>query len=358
MKELLRDNIANLTPYSSARTEFTGTASVFLDANEHYQNFVEQAGANRYPDPRATLLRKKIEEVLALPFENTVVGSGSDEVIDNLIRATCTPGKDSILLLGPTYGAYRVFADINDVRVDEVPLLPSFEIDLPALRAFLTEEKQRRREGRLKIIFLCSPNNPTGNSYSLEIMKEILSLFDGLLVVDEAYIDFSDHESAVSLLSEYERLVVLRTLSKAWGLASARVGIGIARAELIEVINHIKYPYNLGTPAQALAVKALDNAAAVYSSIAVIKEERSRLTERLAELGCVTEVYPSDANFLLLKVDNANRLYSFLAQSGTVIRNRTNERLLENCVRITIGSSEENDALLEGFSEYMRKYYA
>lgn len=358
MNELLRKNIVNLKPYSSARTEFTGKADVYLDANEHYRDFVEMKDANRYPDPKATVLRKKIEEVLGLPFEHTVLGSGSDELIDNLIRAVCTPGKDSILILPPTYGAYRVFADINDVKVEELPLLPSFEIDLPALKRFLAKERNERREGRLKLLFLCSPNNPTGNSYSLETIEAVLTMFDGLVVLDEAYYDFSEGESGVSLLSKYDHLVVLRTLSKAWGLASARVGIAVGSRELIEVINKIKYPYNLGTPSQALALRALENAEAVKRSLDEIKRERSRLSGALAAFGCVRIVYPSDANFLLLKVDDATRLYTFLTENGTIIRNRTKERGLENCVRITVGSQAENDILLEGFEAYMRKYYA
>lgn len=358
IQTLLRENIANLKPYSSARNEFTGVASVYLDANEHYRDFVDTPEANRYPDPRATILRRKIEEVLGLPFEHTVLGSGSDEVIDNLIRATCTPGKDSILILPPTYGAYKVFADINDVKVSEVPLLPSFAIDFPALEQFLTSEKNSRGEGRLKLLFLCSPNNPTGNSYSLEEIETVLNLFDGLVVVDEAYYDFSEKESAVSLLSKYEYLVVLRTLSKAWGLASARVGIGVGCIDLVEVINKIKYPYNLGSPAQNLALKALGNAEAVRQSLEEVTEERERLSKSFSEFEFVYEVYPSDANFLLLRVDDANRLYTFLTQSGTIIRNRTRERGLENCVRITVGSKDENDSLLLGFEAYMRNYYA
>ncbi|NLK13686.1 MAG: histidinol-phosphate transaminase [Spirochaetales bacterium] len=358
MKELLRKNIATLKPYSSARTEFTGTASVYLDANEHYRDFVGMADANRYPDPRAAVLRRKLEEVLGLPFEHTVLGSGSDELIDNLIRAVCTPGKDSILILPPTYGAYKVFADINDVKVHEVPLLPSFEIDFPALDQFLSKERNERSEGRLKLLFLCSPNNPTGNSYSLETIEKILKIFDGLVVLDEAYYDFSEGESGVSLLSKYDHLVVLRTLSKAWGLASARVGIAVGSREMVEVINKIKYPYNLGTPSQALALKALENADSVKRSLDEIKKERSRLSKALSTFGCVENVYPSDANFLLLKVDDATRLYTFLTENGTIIRNRTKEKGLENCVRITVGSRNENDILLEGFEAYMRKYYA
>jgi histidinol-phosphate aminotransferase len=350
MKSLIRENIARLKPYSSARNEFTGVADVYLDANENWRTFVSMEGANRYPDPQARLLRQGIEEVLGLPCERTVIGSGSDELIDNLIRCFCEPRQDSILIFDPTYGAYRVFADINDVRVDRVALTPSFEIDFEALQRFLTARKSE--EGRAKLLFLCSPNNPTANAYTLEEIERICSLFDGIVVVDEAYYDFSEKPSAVTLLDRFERLVVLRTLSKCWGLASARVGIAVASEEIVALIASMKYPYNVGGPSQTLALEALSHSEEVEQTLRVIKEERARLVEELSVLRCVEHVYPSDANFLLIKVDDAQAIYRFLTERGIIVRNRSGELHCQNCLRITVGSAEENERLRVALKEY------
>ena len=352
MRELLRDNIANLIPYSCARNDFTGEAEVYLDANENYQDFVQKKDANRYPDPLASEVRKAIERQLGLPFHNTILGNGSDELIDNLFRCFCNPGKDSALIMAPTYGAYKVFADINAVQVHSVNLNPSFQIDFEALSSFLSAEKNNRREGRLKLLFICSPNNPSGNAFSLDAVKRVCELFDGITVVDEAYYDFSDKQSAVSLLSQYPNLVVLRTLSKCWALASARVGIAIASEEIIAVFRSMKYPYNLGTPAQELALKALEAKESVMQGLEMIKEERSRLKVELEKIPCVTTVFPSDANFFLVRVTDAQKLYHYLAHKGIIVRNRSTQVHCENCLRITIGSKEENAILLEALALY------
>lgn len=352
MENLIRANIANLTPYSSARNEFTGEAEVYLDANENWQGFVSLEGANRYPDPQATAVREKIETVLGLPFAHTVIGSGSDELIDNLIRIFCEPRADSILVMNPTYGAYRVFADVNDVAVHSVDLTEEFQIDLAALTRFLEDERASREGGRLKIIFICSPNNPTANAFGLETIERICTLFDGIVVVDEAYQDFSSAESATALLSRFERLVVLRTLSKCWGLASARVGIAVSSARIISLITRMKYPYNVGGPSQALALEALSRAEDVAEGRRAIIEERERMREALSNIACIQRVFPSDANFLLVRVTDAQSLYRFLAGRGIIIRDRSSQTHCAGCLRFTVGSREENERLLAALKEY------
>lgn len=353
MRELLRENIATLKPYSCARNDFTGEADVYLDANENWQDFVGKVDANRYPDPLASQVRKALDEVLGLPFAKTLIGNGSDELIDNLFRCFCRPGKDSVLLMPPTYGAYRVFADINDIKVQTAPLKSDFQLDLPALTSFLMQEKKTRTaDSRLKLLFVCSPNNPSGNAFPLSEVKTICSLFDGIVVVDEAYFDFSDQASAISLLGEFSNLVVLRTLSKCWALASARVGIAIASEEIIAVIRSMKYPYNVGGPSQNLALKALGQAEAVKKGLSLIKEERKRLALTLRELSCVQQVYSSDANFFLVRVTDAAAIYHYLLGKGIIVRNRSKEMHCENCLRITVGSREENAALVAALKEY------
>lgn len=353
MRDLLRPNIANLSPYRSARNEFSGKADVYLDANENWRTFVGMGEVNRYPDPQATLVRKALEEVLDLPFERTVIGNGSDELIDNLYRCFCRPAKDSVLLLPPTYGAYRVFADINEVKVRTVPLTPDFQIDLTSVLDFLKKEKlQRTAESRLKLLFLCSPNNPTGNAYPLSAIEEILNAFDGIVVVDEAYFDFSRQKSAVTLLSKYPNLVVLRTLSKCWALAGARIGIAVADPQIISVLCSMKYPYNVGSPSQELALQALSKAEEVRKALKGIIEERKRLAEEFTKLPCVEKVHPSDANFLLVKVKDAASLYRHLASRSIIVRNRSGELHCSNCLRITVGSQAENNALLVAMKEW------
>ncbi len=352
IQDLIRANIASLKPYSSARSEFTGAAEVFLDANENWQGFVSLEAANRYPDPQATRLRKKIEAVLGLPFAHTVIGSGSDELIDNLIRIFCEPRLDSILVMNPTYGAYRVFADINDVAVHSVDLTEEFQIDLPSLGRYLEEERRGREGGRLKIIFICSPNNPTGNAFSLGTIERICARFDGIVVVDEAYQDFSDKESAVKLLERFERLVVLRTLSKCWGLASARVGIAVASEKIVSLIASMKYPYNVGGPSQALALEALAQSEKVAAGRRAIIEERERMREELGRIACIRRVFASDANFLLVRVLDARSLYRFLAERGIIVRDRSSQKHCAGCLRFTVGSRKENERLLAALKEY------
>ncbi|MDY0290151.1 MAG: histidinol-phosphate transaminase [Sphaerochaeta sp.] len=365
MRKLLRKNIANLVPYSCARNDFVGEAEVYLDANENWRDFVGDVGRNRYPDPLCTQVRRALDEVLGLPFAQTVIGNGSDEILDNLFRCFCNPGKDKAIIMSPTYGAYRVFADINDVGVEQVPLTPDFAIDFDALEAFLERERRAREDrgslgkdaeevqgGRSKLLFICSPNNPTGNAFPLDQIERVCLLFDGITVVDEAYFDFSSLGSAVTLLSKFPRLVVLRTLSKCWSLANARVGIAVASEELCKVLNSMKYPYNVGGPSQELALRGLAQADRVRETLALTLQEKKRMEEALPLLPCVVELFASDANFLLVRVGQADKLYHYLAQTGIIVRNRSRELHCEDCLRITIGSRTENDKLLAALSEY------
>lgn len=354
MRELLRKNIAGLVPYSCARNDFKGTASVFLDANENWQDFVKQPGRNRYPDPLSTRLRAEIEKRMGLKAAHTVIGNGSDEVIDNLVRMFCVPGKDHVLLLPPTYGAYRVFCDINDVKVDVVPLTADFQLDMQAILAYLRSEKQNRKEGagRLKLLFICSPNNPTANAFPLDQVEEIARNFDGITIVDEAYHDFSSVESAVSLQSRYPNLVVLRTLSKCWALAGARIGILVASEEICAVMASMKYPYNVSSPAQDAALEDLANWEKVMAGKEDILKQRPLFAASLAKLSCVEKVYPSDANFLLVKVRDANKIYAYLMDKGIIVRNRSKELHCENCLRITVGNATENQAVIDALKEW------
>lgn len=354
MRELLRKNIAGLVPYSCARNDFKGTASVFLDANENWQDFVKQPGRNRYPDPLSTRLRAEIEKRMGLKAAHTVIGNGSDEVIDNLVRMFCVPGKDHVLLLPPTYGAYRVFCDINDVKVDVVPLTADFQLDMQAILAYLRSEKQNRKEGagRLKLLFICSPNNPTANAFPLDQVEEIARNFDGITIVDEAYHDFSSVESAVSLQRRYPNLVVLRTLSKCWALAGARIGILVASEEICAVMASMKYPYNVSSPAQDAALEDLANWEKVMAGKEDILKQRPLFAASLAKLSCVEKVYPSDANFLLVKVRDANKIYAYLMDKGIIVRNRSKELHCENCLRITVGNATENQAVIDALKEW------
>lgn len=352
MRELLRKNIATLVPYSCARNDFKGQASVYLDANENWQGFGRDL--NRYPDPLCTQVRRQMEAVMGLPFERTVVGNGSDEIIDNLIRMFCEPRLDKVLLMPPTYGAYRVFCDINDVAVQSIPLTRSFQIDMPYLLDYLRKEKALRKEGggRVKLLFVCSPNNPTGNAFPLEQVEEICRAFDGITVVDEAYFDFTGKESAVSLLEKYPNLVVLRTLSKCWALAGGRIGILVASPEIRGVMESMKYPYNVSSPAQRAALAALADFGNVREGLKDILRERPLFQKELEGLACVRKVFPSDANFLLVQVDDPNGIYRYLMGKGIIVRNRSKELYCEGCLRITVGSRKENEAVISALKEY------
>ncbi len=344
LKDFIRPHILTLESYTSARDEFSGSADVYLDANENWMDF-SQEGKNRYPDPHCTLLRREIERVMGFRMENTVIGNGSDELIDMLIRIFAVPGKDSVLIERPTYGEYKVFAEINDVSVINVPLTEDLDLDVVAIKKAIDEHSP-------KIVFICSPNNPTGRSYDAEKIREIASYNPSLTVIDEAYADFDpSFVSAYTLFSENERIAVLRTFSKYWALASSRLGILIASDTVIRAVNKIKAPYNVSLSAQRDGLKALGEIGERKEVLEKILSEKKRLTESLSRFPFVRKVYPSDANFILIKVDDADGLYRYLMEKGIIIRNRSREPLLENSLRITIGSREENDRLLEALCE-------
>ena len=341
ISELLRDNIRDMKPYSSARSEFSGTAEVFLDANENYQDFVGGAGRNRYPDPLQRSVKREVSRVFSIDEKHIFLGNGSDEAIDLLYRAFTEPGRDNAVIMPPTYGVYSVFANLNGVSMVSVDLDDEFQIDVEGVRNTVA-----LYGASLKLVFICSPNNPTANDIDLGAIREILDFFPGIVVVDEAYQDFSSRETTLGLLGEYKNLVVLRTLSKAWGLANARLGMAFAHEELIGVLTNIKYPYNISGPAQETALAALAKVDAVREGIETIIASRETLVNELERIPYVQRVYPSAANFVLVKVTDADRLYGTLKEMGIIIRNRTREAGCTNCVRITIGSEAENSQLI------------
>jgi len=344
LNELLRPNIRDLVPYSSARDEFKGEASVYLDANENSLGSPLLKWYNRYPDPLQMAVKEKLTTIKGVTPEHIFLGNGSDECIDVLIRAFCEPGMDNILIVPPTYGMYEVSAHINNVQIKKVPLTPDFQLDLPAMEEAVDDFT--------KIIFLCSPNNPTGNSLHRGAVEALLNNYFGLVVVDEAYINFSRQRSFLSDLQEYPNLVVLQTLSKAWGLAALRVGMAFASKEIIDVMNKVKPPYNINQASQELVLKALDEVEQVNEMIRVLVEERGRLERELPSLTIVQKVYPSDANFLLVKVRDAKKVYQYLLDKGIVVRDRSSVILCDDCLRITVGTEKENSELIEALKQY------
>ena len=343
LNSLVRENIKRLVPYSSARDEFKGEANVFLDANENSLGSPITKWYNRYPDPLQLKVKEKLSTIKGTPVQNTFLGNGSDECIDVLIRAFCEPGIDNIIICPPTYGMYQVSADINNVAVKKVNLTTGFQLDLPAIEEAI--------DGNTKMIFLCSPNNPTGNSLIRDDVEVLLNNFFGIVVIDEAYINFSRYKSFSTSLSEYPNLVVMQTLSKAWGLAALRVGIAFASEEIIRIMNKVKPPYNINQASQEIVLKALEGVGQVNDMIQVLVEERELLKTSLLQLSIVEEVYPSDANFLLVKVKDAKETYNYLLQKGIVVRDRSKVELCEGCLRITIGAPEENNQLINALSE-------
>ncbi len=340
IESLLRPNIRRLQPYSSARHEFAGAARVFLDANENpFDN-----GLNRYPDPVATPLRQRLAELKGVPPEQVFLGNGSDEAIDLLLRLFCEPRRDAIVVLPPTYGMYEVSAAIADVEVVRVPLLPGFRPDVDAILA--------QAGDRTRLLFLCRPNNPTGNLFAERQVRQLVENFPGIVVVDEAYIDFCPEASLLPLVDRYPNLVVLQTLSKAWGLAGIRLGMAFAQAPLIGWMNAVKPPYNVNQLTQNAALEALARPDEMRAQVEVLLRQRERLAEALAALPFVQAVFPSEANFLLVRVDAPRRLYDFLAARGIVVRDRSRQPLCEGCLRITVGTPEENTALLDALNEY------
>ncbi|MFN8714523.1 MAG: histidinol-phosphate transaminase [Bacteroidota bacterium] len=330
-QKLLRANIRDLIPYSSARAEFKGSASVWLDANENAFGSPLETAYNRYPDPMQMKLKKQLSGIKGLLPDCMFVGNGSDEAIDLLIRACCNPGIDNVLICPPTYGMYEVSANINNVEVRRVQLLPDFQLDLERISEAVDEQT--------KIIFLCSPNNPTGNCLNREDIEIVLNNFNGLVVIDEAYINFSRQRSFIPELTEYPNLVILQTLSKAWGLAGLRIGMAFAAPEIIEVMNKIKPPYNVSEVTQTLAAEALSKTEEINKQIRETVQQREWLKQELAQFSFVQKIYPSDANFLLVKMDDPKTVYNHLSSKGIVVRDRSSVSGCEGCLRITVGTS-------------------
>ena len=335
LKDLVRPNIWALKPYSSARDEFHGSASVFLDANENPYN----EPYNRYPDPLQWELKERIAELKDVDRNSIFLGNGSDEPIDLVIRAFCDPGIDTIVSIAPSYGMYEVASNVNNVEFRKVTLTPDFELDAEALLEEVDEW--------VKVIFLCSPNNPTGNSLNRDEIYKILNNFEGIVVLDEAYIDFSAEPSFLPELKKFPNLIILQTLSKAWGAAGLRLGMAFASPEIIAILNKIKYPYNVNVLTQKQALDLLNNEGQMLEQLRRIMSERIRLQAALPELPIVHKMYPTDANFILVNVGKADSVYNKLVKKGVIVRNRNNVTLCNGCLRITVGTPEENDALLK-----------
>lgn len=344
LQNILRKNIKELIPYSSARDEFKGEASVFLDANENAYGSPLSKSYNRYPDPLQLKVKKRISEIKGVPSQNIFLGNGSDEAIDILFRAFCNPGTDNVITVPPTYGMYEVSANINDVEIRKIKLTAAYQLNMEAIAGAIDEHT--------KIIFICSPNNPTGNSINRADIETILANFNGLIVIDEAYINYSKQKTFIQELTEYSNLVVLQTLSKAWGLAGLRVGMAFASEEIIEVFNKVKPPYNINEASQELALEALQNVEQVNSWIKETVAEREKLKSELSTLPSVLTIYPSDANFILVKTDNPKEIYQFMVNKGIIVRDRSKVELCEGCLRITIGTPNENKLLIEAFKNF------
>lgn len=340
LNSLLRENILRLRPYSSARSEFKGAARVFLDANENpFDN-----GLNRYPDPLQWELKTRIAALKRVQAAQVFLGNGSDEAIDLLVRMCCEPGRDHIVIMPPTYGMYEVCADICGVEVVSVPLLPDFQPDVDAVLS--------RANERSKLLFVCSPNNPTGNAFDQSLLERLVRGFPGMVAVDEAYGDFSGKPGALPLIGQYENLVVLQTFSKAWGLAGIRLGMAFAQAPSIEWFNKVKPPYNINQLTQQAALHALQSPEKFAGQVQILLAEREQLAGTLSALPFVEQVYPSDANFILVKVNEPNDLYRHLVSAGIIVRNRSGVILCEGCLRITVGTPGENRQLIDALNQY------
>jgi histidinol-phosphate aminotransferase len=343
LDKIIRPNIKNLKPYSSARDEFKGEASVYLDANENAFGSPLSTNYHRYPDPMAYAVKMRLSEIKGVPARNIFIGNGSDEAIDILFRSFCNPGIDNVIIVPPTYGMYEVSANINDVQIKKVNLTKDFQLDLEGIAEAIDKNT--------KLIFICSPNNPTGNSINREDIETLLANFNGIIVIDEAYINFSRQKTFIQELTEYANLVVLQTLSKAWGLAALRVGMAFASEEIIEVFNRVKPPYNINEASQTLALKALQNVEKVNNWIKEILNERDALVLALKSFDFVIDIYPSDANFILVKTADADGIYKYLTEQKIIVRNRNKIELCEGCLRITIGTNEENQALINSLKK-------
>ncbi|MBR4854910.1 MAG: histidinol-phosphate transaminase [Alistipes sp.] len=338
IESLVRANIAALSPYSTARDEYQGELGVFLDANESpYEN-----GYNRYPDPHQKSLKARLSQIKGVEAKNIFVGNGSDEAIDLMFRVFCEPAEDNAVAIAPSYGMYKVSAAINNIEMREVQLGEDFSLPVDALLAECDEHT--------KLMFICSPNNPTGNSFPRKDILRLAEEFEGMLIVDEAYIDFAEAESLKSEIEQYPNIVVLQTMSKAWAMAGLRLGLALADSRVVEIMSQVKYPYNINKAALQIVEQLLDEP--IDDKVAEIVEQRGVVAEKLAQMPFVGKVYPSDANFVLAKVDDADAIYEHLIADGIIVRNRNRVRGCEGCLRITIGTKEENEKLIKSLERY------
>lgn len=351
LDKIVRANIKALTPYSSARDEFKGEADIFLDANENsLGSAIKTHSLNRYPDPLQLKVKAKIGKMKGVSPKNIFLGNGSDEAIDILIRAFCNPGKDNIIILPPTYGMYEVAARINDVGIKPINLAKDYKLEVKGIEKAINKNT--------KLIFVCSPNNPTGTIIDKKDIEKLLQSFNGIVVVDEAYIDFADSQSMLTSINKYPNLVILQTFSKAWGMAGLRVGMAFASADIINIMNKIKAPYNVGELAQGFILQALEKKADVNKMVKLLKQERSKLEEALSKFSFVRTILPSQANFLLVKTSCADKLYNFLISNNVVVRNRSTQALCEGGLRFTIGTPGENKKLLSLLRTFEKTYKA
>ena len=345
IENLVRAHILTLKPYSSARDEYTGTEGVFLDANENpFGSALEGANYNRYPDPLQRKVKEKIAKIKDCETNQIFLGNGSDEPIDLLFRAFCEPQQDNVILMPPTYGMYEVSADLNLVATKKVKLTPDFQIDIDGVLKAIDKNT--------KIIFVCSPNNPSANSLKKAHIRLLLSNFNGLVIVDEAYIDFAKDKSWIEELSDFPNLVILQTFSKAWGLAALRLGMAFASPEIIKILNKIKPPYNINEVTQQLALEALGMVAKKNEMVKAILEEREKLVVEFGKIPCITKIYPSDANFILIKTIDAEKIYDYLVKNSVIVRNRSKVVLCDDCLRITVGTPAENQILTKQLALY------
>ncbi|WP_425639221.1 histidinol-phosphate transaminase [Algoriphagus yeomjeoni] len=346
---LLRPHIVNLLPYTSARDEYTGKDGIFLDANENPYGSVTDADHNRYPDPYQLDLKEEIAKIKRVKPSQIFLGNGSDEAIDLLFRAFCNPGKDNVILLPPTYGMYEVSAGINDVETRKIPLTPDFQLQPDLILKAV--------DANTKIIFVCSPNNPSGNKVNREDILRLLREFKGLVVVDEAYIDFSDEPSFTTHMGEFGNLLVMQTFSKAWGLASLRLGMAFASKKMIKILNRIKPPYNISGLTQETVLAAIQKVDKVNAMIADILQEREYLRAEMSKLDFVQKIHPSHANFLLVQIPNASHVYDDLIEEKIIVRNRSKVQLCEECLRISVGTRTENEAFIQALKKIYEESY-
>jgi histidinol-phosphate aminotransferase len=341
---LVRENIKSLKPYSSARTEYSGDASVFLDANENSYGSPLDENFNRYPDPLQWELKEALSKIKGMPPKNIFVGNGSDEVIDLAFRIFCEPASDNVIICPPTYGMYKVCANINNVAVKEINLTLDFQLDVDRILGQI--------DSKTKLLFICSPNNPTGNNLNRVDIETLLNNFSGILIIDEAYINYSKQKTFLQELTEYENLLVMQTLSKAWGLAALRLGLAFASEKIIDLFNKVKPPYNINLASQQLGIKALEGINEVNANIKTTVVQRELLEQDLMKFDFIEKIYPSDANFILIKTKNADKLYRYLSGKKIIVRNRSKESLCENCIRVTVGTPMENMTLIEALKNY------